>query len=134
MIELRIAIQEQVPARVVTSLLELERILQEAALQAKSVGRLNIIFLYGPSGDHLSLVVGGDETVLGFNYGHGDPPYYASDGADEGAEPVLTAYVGVEHHTEFPRRWVVPMKMGIRAAAEFLATGERPTGIKWVEL
>src|SRR5688500_11440325 len=116
MIALRIAIQEQVPARTVTSPLELEGMLQDAALQAKSVGRLNIIFLYGPNGDHLSLVVGGDETVLGFNYGHGDPPYYTSDGADEGAEPMLTAYVGLEHHTEFPRRCVVPMELGRRAA------------------
>lgn len=118
----------------VTSILELEGTLQEAASQAKSVERLNVIFLYGPNEDHLSLVVGGDETVLGFNYGHGDPPYYASEGASEGDEPVLTAYVNLEHHTEFPRRWVVPMELGARAAAEFLATGERPTAVKWVEL
>jgi hypothetical protein len=108
--------------------------MQQAALQAKSVGRLNVIFLYGPNEDHLWLVVGADETVLGFNYGHGDPPYYVSEGTDEADEPLLTAYVSLDHHTEFPRRWVVPMELGGRAATEFLATGERPTAVKWVEL
>jgi hypothetical protein len=120
--------------RTVSSIAELDQALQDAALQAKSVALLNIIFLYAPNEDHLSLVVGSDETVVGFNYGHGDPPYYASEGEINADEPVLTAYVSLEHHTEFPRRWVVPMELGRRAAVEFLATGERPRAVKWAEL
>jgi hypothetical protein len=133
MMQLRILIQQSGPTHTVASELELKRALQDAALQANSVGQLNIIFLYGPNEHHLSLVVGGDETVVGFNYGHGDPPYYASEGVVEGEGPVLTAYVSLEHHTEFPRRLVVPMELGRAAALEFLATGERPTVVKWVE-
>lgn len=132
--ELRILIQQSGPTHTVASVLELEKTLEDAALQANSVGRLNVIFLYGPNKDHLSLVVGGNETVVGFNYGHGDPPYYASEGVGEGEEPVFTAYVSLEHHTEFPRHWVVPMELGRTAAREFLATGERPTVVNWVEL
>lgn len=82
----------------------------------------------------MTLVVGGEETVIGFNYGHGDPPYYASLGAAEADSPILTAYVGLEHHTEFPRRWVVPFDVGKQAASEFLATGKRPRALNWVEL
>jgi hypothetical protein len=47
-------------------------------------------------------------------------------------EPVLTAFVGLVHHTEFPRRWVVPALVGRKAAREFLATGTRPTSVEWV--
>jgi hypothetical protein len=112
----------------------LDRLLSEATAEAHSAGLLNIIFLYGPNDDHISLVVGGDETVVGFNYGHGDPPYYASKGAGDSDDPVLTAYVSLKHHTEFPRRWVVPAEAGRRAAVEFLTTGARPTSLEWVEL
>jgi hypothetical protein len=108
--------------------------LRDAASQANAAGKLNIIFLYAPNQDHLTLVVGCDETVVGFNFGHGDPPYYVSRGATDFDDPVLTAFVGLEHHTEFPRRWVVPMNVGKQAASEFLATGQRPTIVEWDEL
>jgi hypothetical protein len=134
MSQLRVMMQERVPMRTVSSIPELEQALHDAALQAKGAGLLNIIFLYAPNEDHLSLVVGGDETVVGFNYGHGNPPYFASEGESEAAEPVLTAYVSLEHHTEFPRRCVVPMELGRRAAVEFLSSGERPRAVRWAEL
>jgi hypothetical protein len=132
--ELRVMIQEGVSMRTVNSISELDQALQDASSQARSAGLLNIIFLYAPNDDHLSLVVGGDETVVGFNYGHGDPPYCASKGETDADDPVLTAYVSLEHHTEFPRRWVVPMELGHRAAVEFLTSGERPRAIRWAEL
>lgn len=46
---------------------------------------------------------------------------------------VLTAYVGLAHHTEFERRWVVPSAVGRAAARQFLATGERPDAVSWTE-
>jgi hypothetical protein len=134
MIELRAALQDRAPERVVNNHEELEATLMEACAAARGAGKLNVIFLYAPNGDHLTLVVGGDETVVGFNYGHGDPSYYASMGAATVDEPVLTAYVGLAHHTEFPRRWVVPCGVGKQAASEFLATGKRPEVVSWVEL
>lgn len=82
----------------------------------------------------MSVVVGGEETVVGYNYGHGDPPYYASVDEAHLDNPVLTAYLGLEHHTEFPRRWVVPIAAGKKAAREFLATGKRPESITWTEV
>ena len=113
---------------------DLEEVLQDAAREAQTKGMLGIIFLYAPNKDQLSLVVGGNETVLGFNYGHGDPPYYASVGETDEVEPVLTAFVGFDHHTEFPRRWVVSMARGRTAAFEFLETGLRPISIEWEQV
>lgn len=72
--------------------------------------------------------------MVGYNYGHGDPPYYVSAGEAQTDDPVLTAYVGLEHYTEFPRRWVVTFAAGKQAAREFLATGQRPESITWTEL
>jgi len=109
-------------------------VLDEASAEARAIGRLNIVLLSAPNRDWLGIVVGGEDTVVSFNYGHGDPPYYASVGAATTDEPVLTAYVGLEHHTEFPRRWVVPSLVGRQAAREFLDTGKRPTLLGWEEL
>ena len=111
----------------------LDATLDEAFAEAQAAGRLNIVLLTAPNRDWLSLVVGGEETVLTFNYGHGDPPYYVSAGEAQTDDPVLTAYVGLEHHTEFPRRWVVVFAAGKQAAREFLATGKRPESTTWTE-
>jgi len=134
MIELRATIKDRAPAVIVRTPESLESTLDQASEEARAVGRLNIVLLSAPNQDWLSLVVGSDETVVSFNYGHGDPPYYASVGESQQDEPVLTAFVGLEHHTEFPRRWVVPSSAGRRAAQEFLATGKQPTSLKWEEL
>lgn len=37
---------------------------------------------------------------MGYNYGHGDPPYYVSAGQAQTDDPVMTAYVGLAHHTD----------------------------------
>jgi hypothetical protein len=134
MIELRAAIRDQEPERSVQSEAELDATLGEAAAEALAHGKLNIVLLTAPNNDWLSVVVGGEETVVGFNFGHGDPPYFASLGAACTDSPVLTAYLGLAHHTELPRRWVIPIDAGQRAAREFLATGKRPDCIAWTEV
>ena len=133
MIRLRAEIKDGMEDFVVNSPAELERTLELAALQAQAAGKLNVIFLRAANGDSLSMVVGGDETVLGFNYGPGTPPYYASAGNVNADEPVLAAFVGLADRTEFQRRHVIPMDNGRKAAAEFLHTGSRPSGVAWVE-
>ena len=111
----------------------LDATLDEASVEARAAGKLNIVLLSAPNRDWLSIVVGGEETVVGYNYGHGDAPYYVSAGEAQTDDPVMTAYVGLEHHTEFPRRWVVAIAAGRQAAREFLATGKRPDSIEWTE-
>lgn len=134
MVELRASIRDQEPERIVNSQAVLDAVLDEASAEARARGKLNIILLAAPNRDWLSIVVGSEETVVGYNYGHGDPPYYASAGEAQTDYPVLTAYVGLEHHTEFPRRWVISFAVGKQAAREFLATGKRPESIRWTEV
>jgi hypothetical protein len=134
MAPLSVAVDETGPEQIVRSGPELNAVLESASASAKAAGRLNIIFLYAPNRDHLTLVVGGEETVVGFNHGHGDPPYFVSRGAVEEDSPLLTAYVGLVHQTEFPRRWVVPFRAGEQAAMQFLATNKRPFALEWEQL
>ena len=61
---------------------DVDKVIASASEGARASGLLNIIFLEADNGNYMSLVVGGDETVLCFNYGHQDPPYYASQGKD----------------------------------------------------
>ncbi len=133
MIELRASVKTGAKELSVGNVLELDETLSAAETQARAAGILGGIKLRAPNGDELLLVVGGDETVLGFNRADGDPPYYASHGAADTDLPYFTAYIGLTHHTEFPRRHVVPIEQGRSAAFEFLRTGARPTSVRWVE-
>ena len=130
---LRAVIEESTNERIVASISDLEHTLEEAHSQARAAQILNIISLTASNGDSLFLVVGGDETVAGFNYGTGMPPYYVSKGPTLASDPPLIAFLGLVHHTEFARRYVIPMDDGRRAALEFLSTGGRPLAIEWVE-
>jgi hypothetical protein len=111
---------------------ELDRLIAMAAEEAQARGMLNVIFLDAPNGNGLSLVVGGDETVLGFVHGHRDPPYYATRGDTADLYPAMTCYVGLAHHTEFPRRHVIPYAEGLAAAHEFAVTGSLPRSAEWI--
>lgn len=93
-----------------------------------------MVILKADNGNELSLVVGGDETVLGFTGAHLDPPYYASKGKDEGDGALMVCFLFFEHHTEFPRPWVIPFPAGLCAVHEFYRTGRLPACIEWVEV
>ena len=116
MVTIRASIYDRAPDLILLDVDALDAALDKASIEARATGKLNIVVLGAPNRDWLSLVLGGDETVLGFNYGHGNPPYYASAGTDQTDEPLFTAFMGLEHHTEFPRRWVVPDSVGRQAA------------------
>jgi len=92
---------------------ELDHLIQSINIvikQAKDQNLLSIIFLDADNGNSLSVVVGGEETVLGFTYGHKDPPYYASKGKQNIDEPIMTCFLLFQHHTEFSRKHVIPFK------------------------
>ena len=86
------------------------------------------------SASQRAAIVCGGETVLGFEYGHLDPAYYASKGQSDGDEPRLTCFLTFEHHTEFQRRYVIAYADGVKAVAEFLDSGNLPTCINWEEV
>jgi len=117
---------------VVSSRGDLDALLDAAAAEARTRALLNVVVLIAGNGNELSLVVGSTETVLGFSSCGPPLAHYASLGTTQTTEPLFTAYVALSHHTEFPRRFVIPASQGRAAAIEFLETGTRPTSVTWV--
>ncbi len=132
--KLSVSIHDKVADKVVESPGEIDAVIESAGSEASGLDRLNIISFTAPSGNYVSLVVGSDETVVSFTYGHHCPPYFASKGSSEEATPVMTAFVGLKHQTEFPRNWVIPIEQGISAVRAFAEDGELPQTTQWVEL
>ena len=131
---MKITVHQNEPPIEARDISRVHALIYSASEEARAEGLLNIIFIEAENGNYITLVVGGDETVLAFNYGHRDPPYYASRGENESEEPVMTAYLVLHHHTEFARKWVIPMKQGMLAVHEFCETGELPKCIEWTEV
>lgn len=113
---------------------QLEAVLEAGSDEARTNNILSAIILEAENGNSITMVLGGEETVLGFDYGHLDPPYYASKGESDKDEPLLTCFLTFAHHTEFPRRYVIPYADGVKAVAEFLDSGGLPTCIVWEEV
>lgn len=130
---LRITIREDESPLVVEDANYLDEVLNTASEEARTREKLNGVIIESNKGNRLLLVVGCEETVLVFNYGGEDPPYYASKGASENDEPLMTCYITFQHHTEFPRRHVIPFADGVRAVRRFLETDDLPTCINWEE-
>lgn len=113
---------------------QLDQALREADEEARKRGMLGAVQLKAANGNVITMVVGGYETVLGFDYGHLDLRYYASRGLSDSEEPLLTCYLMFQHHTEFPRKYVIPTADGVNAVRQFLDSGELPTCVKWDEV
>jgi hypothetical protein len=67
--------EDREPVDVATAA-EVEHAIGFASEEARTRSMLNVIYIEAETGDALTLVVGGDETVLGFTYGHGESPCY----------------------------------------------------------
>jgi hypothetical protein len=65
MVSLRATIKDQAPELIVNSEAVLDATLDEASAEARTAGKLNIILLTAPNRDWLSIVVGGEDTVVG---------------------------------------------------------------------
>ena len=131
--DLSIIVHDAEEAVRVSTVTELDRVIQMACDEARALNMLNIISLQAANGNDLSLVVGGDETVLAFMYGHHSPPYYVSRGVQASIHPVMTCYVGLAHHTEFPQRYIIAFEKGLVAAHEFAESGTLPHSIECME-
>lgn len=129
----RIAVHENQSELVASSFAEVESILNTAAHEARDHNKLNIVYMTAENGNSLSVVVDSNDTVLNFMYAHLNPPYYVSRGPAPNDDPVLTAFIGLEHHTEYPRQWVIELENGMLAIQEFVESGGLPKSIAWVE-
>lgn len=130
----KVTIHDKVAATTVANPDQLKAILKTASEEARSKNILGAIVIEAANRNSITMVVGGDETVLSFTYGHLNPPYYASKGTADKDQPVLTCYLTFQHHSEFSRKNVIPYDDGARAVEQFLNSGELPTKIKWEEV
>jgi Immunity protein Imm1 len=131
---LRIKIREDAAPLTVEDATQLDEALGQAAEEARKRGMLGAVLIEASNGNVITMVVGGDETVLGFDYGDQNPRYYASRGASDADEPTMTCYLTMQHHTEFPRKYVIPVADGVKAVREFIHSAELPASIKWEEV
>jgi hypothetical protein len=132
-VDLSIIVHDAENAVRVLMVTELDRVIHMACEEARALKILNIISLQAANGNDLSLVVGGDYTVPSFVYGHHNPPYYARRGTQACTHTVMTCYVGLVHHTEFPRKYIIAFEKGAIAAHEFAESGTLPQSIEWIE-
>jgi Immunity protein Imm1 len=132
---LRIEILQGEAPLIVKDAAQLDEALGQAAEEAQKRGMLGAVLIEAENRNVLTMVVGGDETVLGFDdYDDHNLRCYASRGASNGDEPIMTCYLAMHHHTEFPRKNVIPLPDGVKAVREFLDSGGLPTCINWEEV
>jgi len=132
-VSLRITSHEDGPSVVIGNAVQLDEALRTASEKARTEKKLNGVIIEANNGNRLLLVVGSEETVLVFNFGGEDPPYYASKGMSNNDEPLMTCYITFQHHTEFPRKHVIPFADGVKAVHQFLDTDDLPTCVNWEE-
>lgn len=92
-------------------------------------GRLLVGFTE-PNGHYLGIGLGADRSVLVY-WDSLDPPYYQTSGdpdADGGLDFSLDG-----HHTEMAASALIDRAHAFAALAEFMQTGDQPTGVTWVE-
>jgi Immunity protein Imm1 len=128
---LRIKIRDGEAPLLVRDAAQLDKAIGQAAEEERKRGVLGAVLLEGGNGNAMTMVVGGDETVLGFDYGEPNPRHYASRGASDADAPTMICYFTMQHHTEFPRKYVIPVADGVDAVHQFLDSGDLPTCIKW---
>ena len=108
--------------------------MRDTADEACTSGILTAITIDSENGSHLVIVLGEDETVFTFDSARGVPPFYASRGEGNKDEPIFTCYLNFEHHSEFPRKSVIPMAEGWRAVQEFVDCTALPKCVNWEEV
>ena len=131
---LQVTVREGKAPVTVSDASELDRVLQAASEEARAHKMMGAVLIKAESGNVITMVVGGEETVLSFDSGHLNPPYYASRGTSDCDEPKLTCFAQFQHHSEFSRKYVIPLEDGLRAVRQFLCSGDLPTCIKWDEV
>jgi hypothetical protein len=132
---LKIEIRQGEAPLTVKDATQLDEALGQAAEEARRRGMLGAVLIEADNGNVLTMVVGGAETVLGFDdHDEQNLRCYASRGASDAHEPIMTCYLAMHHHTEFSRKNVIPLSDGVKAVRQFLDSGGLPACISWEEV
>jgi hypothetical protein len=91
-----------------------------------------IVYVYAHD-YQVGLGLGNNESFVHFELETGEPPYVISVG-DSNAEGVLAFYLFNNHHTEIPRRNLIPTMKAREIVSQWITTALRPLNIKWEEV
>jgi hypothetical protein len=132
---LRIEIRQGEALLTVQDATQLDEALAQATEEARKRGILGAVLIEADNRNVLTMVVGGNETALGFDdYNDRNFRCYASRGGSDAVAPIMTCYAAMHHHTAFSRRSVILLSDGVRAVRQFLDSGRLPTCISWEEV
>jgi hypothetical protein len=127
----RVQWSEQEPVLEASSADELGRILDQVGLHA-SWEAPTIVFV--EAHDYRVLVgLGCKKSFLQFEPESGDPPYLVTVG-DAGAQGLVAFYLFGNHHTEIPRRYLIPAARAREVLKEWIQTAVRPSSLEWDEI
>jgi hypothetical protein len=92
------------------------------------------VWLSVNGGASMALLKSGERALCFFVRHHGDSGFTSRRPASEakrGTRAELEFRIGRGESCRFPEEWTVPLFVALRAADEFLRTGERPPQIPW---
>jgi Immunity protein Imm1 len=115
----------------VTSAEELEQLLARLDAAGRE-GEPFIAMLVHPEHGQLGIGLGSDTSIATFEGADGEPPYLISSGNGAPGEDDPAFFFEGEW-SEFPATAAIPLTDALQAMAEFLASGERPSNLRWVE-
>lgn len=81
----------------------------------------------------LTVGIGADSGFVQHASTSGEPPYYVTVG-DAGALGHAEFQFHGVHHTEIPRRLLLPLSLTQDVVRLFLETGARPSNVSWEEV
>jgi hypothetical protein len=84
-------------------------------------------------GYQIGLGLGHDLSFVHFEQANGEPPYFITIG-DPNAAGVLAFYLFNNHHTEIPRRNLIPTSEARAIVSEYVDTAVRSSSIEWEEV
>ena len=71
---MKITTHENESAILATTISDIDRVLSDAAEEARAQNKINIVFIEADNGNEISIAVGGEESVLGGTYDHNSLP------------------------------------------------------------
>ncbi len=95
-----------------------------------SEGQPQMIFLQAPSGDGLTIGVGGPLAYIEYTQASGDPPYLAAQGDSNSWDDVVEFDAGGTA-TEIPLAFCIPIQKAITIATHFFTHRSIPGDVEW---
>jgi hypothetical protein len=128
---IRVQYSDNEPIIEVSSADKLEHLLDDITFKTNS-GYPAVVFV--TVNDHrVILGIGQEESFLQIESEVGDPPYLTTIG-DPDAQGVMAFYLFGDHHTEIPRRNLIPEAKARKALLEWVRTGILSKEVEWEEI